>query len=50
MEKEHNKKQHPDHNHDDHSNHHEMMIKDFKKRFVISMIVTLPILILSPMV
>ena len=50
MEKEHNKKQHPDHNHDDHSNHHEMMIEDFKKRFVISMIVTLPILILSPMV
>ena len=34
----------------DHHNHHEMMIKDFKTRFFISLIVTIPILILSPMI
>ncbi len=38
---------HEEHNH---KNHHEMMIKDFKIRFFISMIVTIPILILSPMI
>ncbi len=31
-------------------NHHKMMIEDFKRRFIISLIVTIPILILSPMV
>ena len=36
--------------HDDHSGHHGHMIKDFKKRFWISLIMTLPILILSPMI
>ncbi len=48
-----------DHNHDDkhqehdahnHQNHHEMMIKDFRRRFFISLIVTVPILVLSPMI
>lgn len=41
-----------EHNHDDHdhSGHHEMMIEDFKRRFFISLIVTIPILILSPMI
>ncbi|NLY82755.1 MAG: HAD-IC family P-type ATPase, partial [Clostridiales bacterium] len=34
----------------DHHNHHEMMIEDFKRRFYISLIVTIPILILSPMI
>lgn len=33
-----------------HSGHHAMMIRDFRKRFWISLIITLPILILSPMV
>ncbi|MDD4671493.1 MAG: copper-translocating P-type ATPase [Bacteroidales bacterium] len=38
-------------NHDhDHTDHHRMMIKDFKLRFWISLIFTLPILALSPMV
>ncbi|WP_404406854.1 copper-translocating P-type ATPase [Jeotgalibacillus malaysiensis] len=37
-------------NKEDHSHHHENMIKDFKKRFWISIIVTIPILILSPMI
>lgn len=44
-----------EHNHDkheghDHHNHHEMMIDDFKRRFYISLIVTIPILVLSPMI
>ncbi len=30
--------------------HHEMMITDFKKRFWVSLILTIPILILSPMI
>ncbi len=34
----------------DHSSHHEQMIKDFKKRFVISSILTVPVLILSPLI
>lgn len=33
-----------------HNNHHELMIKDFKKRLWISLIVTVPILLLSPMI
>jgi Cu2+-exporting ATPase len=40
------------HNHSghDHTHHHEMMIKDFKKRFWISLVITLPVLVLSPMI
>lgn len=34
----------------DHSGHHAMMIKDFRKRFWVSLIITVPILILSPMI
>ena len=33
-----------------HENHHEMMKENFKKRFWGSLILTIPILILSPMV
>ncbi len=33
-----------------HSEHHKHMIKDFKKRFWISLVLTLPVLLLSPMV
>jgi Cu2+-exporting ATPase len=29
---------------------HEMMLNDFKKRFKISLVLTVPILILSPMI
>lgn len=36
--------------HRDHGNHHEMMIEDFKRRFFISLIVSIPILLLSPMI
>jgi Cu2+-exporting ATPase len=45
---------HENHNHNnkdhDGKSHHEMMIEDFKKRFFISMIVTIPVLLLSPMI
>lgn len=40
-------------NHDNrkhHHNHHEMMINDFKRRFFVSLVVTVPLLILSPMI
>lgn len=41
---------HHDHGSHDHSGHHAAMIQDFKKRFWISLALTLPILILSPMI
>ncbi len=47
---EHQDHQHNGHEHHDHSGHHAMMIKDFRKRFIISLVVTMPILVLSPMV
>ena len=37
-------------NHEDHGDHHEHMLTDFKKRFWISLIVTVPILVLSEMI
>ncbi|MCH8907750.1 MAG: copper-translocating P-type ATPase [Candidatus Heimdallarchaeota archaeon] len=36
--------------HGDHKNHHEMMIVDFKRRFYVSLILTIPILILADIV
>ena len=36
--------------HHDHTAHHKMMLEDFKKRFIISLIVTIPILALSPLI
>ncbi len=45
-----NERHEDDHGSHDHSDHHAMMIKDFKKRFWISLVATLPILILSPMI
>jgi len=39
-----------EHTNHDHASHHEGMIRDFKKRFFISLILTIPILILSPTV
>ncbi|WP_048056495.1 heavy metal translocating P-type ATPase [Thermococcus sp. 4557] len=43
---------HEKHEHEGHSHakHHEMMMEDFKKRFVVSVILTVPILILSPLI
>ncbi|PKK96920.1 MAG: copper-translocating P-type ATPase [Tenericutes bacterium HGW-Tenericutes-3] len=37
-------------NHDNHHDHHAMMVKDFKRRFLISLILLIPILTLSPMI
>jgi len=47
----HGKNNHGRHEHssDDHSGHHEMMIIDFRKRFWVSVIITIPVLLLSPM-
>lgn len=33
-----------------HQDHHRMMIEDFKKRFWLSLVLTLPVLLLSPMI
>jgi len=48
---------HDSHKHDsnghgdhDHTEHHKMMIQDFRKRFWISLVITLPILVMSPMI
>ncbi|ASN04802.1 heavy metal translocating P-type ATPase [Virgibacillus necropolis] len=41
------------HDHDEHHSHHDHhahMMEDFKKRFYISLILTIPILVLSPMI
>src|SRR5690625_2628057 len=51
--------EHEDHSNHDHSGHdhsghdhhdHGDMVTDFKKRFIISLIITIPILIMSPMI
>ena len=39
-----------DHEGHDHTAHHEKMIVDFRRRFWISLVITLPILVLSPMI
>jgi Cu2+-exporting ATPase len=41
--------EHVGHQHD-HHDHHKMMIEDFKKRFWVSLILTIPVLLLSPMI
>lgn len=33
-----------------HASHHKMMVKDFKRRFFVSLILTIPILVLSPLI
>ncbi len=38
------------HIHKRHAGHHEHMIEDFRKRFFVSLVITLPIVILSPMI
>ncbi len=38
------------HNHHNHHDHHKMMIEDFKKRFWISTLLSVPVLVLSPMI
>ncbi len=41
---------HEHHGHHDHTEHHKHMVRDFKKRFFVSIIVTIPILLLSPLI
>ncbi len=36
--------------HKDHHNHHEHMVKDFKRRFWISIFISIPVLLLSPLI
>lgn len=38
------------HGNHDHNEHHRMMIRDFRRRFILSVIITIPILLLSPMI
>lgn len=50
----HHKHQHKEENqhveHHNHHDHHQMMIQDFKKRFWVSLVITLPIIVLAPMI
>jgi len=39
-----------EHSEHDHQSHHRMMMEDFKKRFWLSLVLTLPILFLSPLI
>lgn len=41
---------HHHHEEHDHHAHHAMMVEDFKRRFFVSIVVTIPILLLSPMI
>ena len=41
---------HTEHKAHDHSHHHKMMISDFQKRFWVSLIISIPVLVLSPMI
>lgn len=36
--------------HHGHHDHHKMMLQDFKKRFLVSAVLTIPVLVLSPMI
>ncbi len=36
--------------HTGHTDHHEMMVQDFRKRFFVSAIITIPVLLLSPII
>lgn len=43
-------KKHKNNDQEGHHDHHAMMVEDFKRRFFISLILTVPILLLSPMI
>ena len=47
---EHQKHDGHDHGAHNHRDHHAMMVQDFRKRFWISLVLTLPVLLLSPMI
>ncbi|WP_211255085.1 heavy metal translocating P-type ATPase [Palaeococcus ferrophilus] len=46
---EHEHRGHGEHKHS-HAEHHRMMMEDFKRRFIVSSILTIPILLLSPLI
>ena len=55
MEHKHHENHDHHHNHEkdkhhNHQDHHRMMIEDFKKRFWVSLVLTIPVLLLSPMI
>lgn len=41
---------HKEHKHHNHQEHHAHMVADFKRRFWVSLVITIPVLILSPMI
>src|SRR5664280_896351 len=55
-EKSHDHKNHEEMKHEghepsggkDHGNHHAHMLEDFKRRFIVSLVLTIPVLLLSP--
>lgn len=49
-EMDHSKKDLSEMGHNDHQGHQEMMVADFRKRFIFSLILMIPILALSPMI
>ncbi len=40
----------PQGKHAEHTDHHAMMVEDFRKRFFVSIIITIPVLLLSPII
>ena len=46
----HQQMKHEGHSQHNHHDHHKMMLEDFKKRFIISIIATVPVLLLSPLI
>jgi len=36
--------------HENHSDHHRMMIRDFRRRFYVTLVLTIPVLVLSPLI
>ncbi|MCF7914795.1 MAG: heavy metal translocating P-type ATPase, partial [Spirochaetaceae bacterium] len=42
--------QHEGHDHHDHTQHHRMMIRDFRKRFYITLVLSIPVLALSELI
>ncbi len=49
-EMDHSQMDHGTEGHEGHHDHHMMMVKDFKRRFFVSLFLTAPILLLSPMI
>ena len=41
---------HEHHDHGDHLEHHRMMIRDFRLRFLVTIVLTLPVLALSSLI